>query len=112
LSGVEGEALLDTGATVSGIMPRLIRRLGLRPIGKRPLGSARGEAQVERYLFRVGLRNDERSPEHPSFPHVFDETVGFELTDSFTLDALIGMDVLSQCELIMRRNKHWTLRFG
>ena len=50
LSGYGGMAPVDTGATTSGITPRVARSLGLAPRGKRPLGSAQGEGQAERYL--------------------------------------------------------------
>lgn len=37
----------------------------------------------------------------PAFPFVFDEVTGFELANSFTFEALLGMDILSQCDLSM-----------
>jgi len=83
--------------------------LDLKAIGKRPLGYARGEAQVERYVFRVGLHP---AAEGPTFPFVFEAVTGFELSDSFSLDALIGMDILSQCDFNMTRDGRWSLLFG
>jgi predicted aspartyl protease len=103
LSGYEARALLDTGATTSGITPRVARNLDLPPRGKRPLGSARGEEQAERYLFRIGLMTVPRGGA-PSFPFLFDDVVGFELRDNFHLDMLLGMDVLSQCDFSMDRS--------
>ena len=107
--GVSANALLDTGATTSGITPRLVKQLDLRSIGKRPLGFARGESQVDRYAFRIGFDSGETTP---SFPFVFEAVVGFELSDASSLDALIGMDILSQCDLRMERSARWTLSFG
>lgn len=109
LTGVSARALLDTGATTSGITERIAGALGLRPVGKRPLGSARGEMQVERYIFRIGLQP---SGEGPAFPFVFDEVIGFELANSASFDALLGMDVLGQCELRIGRDRSWVLSFG
>jgi predicted aspartyl protease len=109
LSGIEAAALLDTGSTTSAITPRVARRLKLTPRGKRPLGSAQGEGQAERYLFRVGLREPSRQP---AFPFVFADVSGFELTDAFSLDALLGMDVLGQCDFAMYRNGRCRLEFG
>jgi hypothetical protein len=109
LSGVDALALLDTGATTSGISPHIARRLELRPTSKRPLGFARGEAQVDRYTFRIGLLID---LDRPSFPYMFDAVEGFELGEAFSLDALIGMDILSQCDFNMHRNGRWSLSFG
>lgn len=97
LTGFEGTALIDTGATASGITPRVARALSLAPRGKRPLGSARGEEQAERYLFRIGLLPPPAPEGVPRFPFVFDDVIGFELGEAFALDLLIGMDILSQC---------------
>lgn len=109
LTSIPARALLDTGATTSGIAERIATGLALRPIGKRPLGSARGEMQVERYIFRIGF---EAADETPAFPFVFDEVIGFELANSPTFDALIGMDILSQCDFQMSRDRSWRLSFG
>jgi hypothetical protein len=111
LSGVAGQALVDTGATTSGITNRVASALGLVGRGKRPLGSAQGEGQAERYLFRIGLLADEADT-GPAFPFVFEEVIGFELANSFQYEALLGMDILSQCDLEMRRDGSCTLRFG
>jgi len=100
----EARALLDTGATTSGITPRVARALDLLPRGKRPLGSARGEEQAERYLFRIGLMSDCAPGDPPTFPFLFDDVVGFELRDNFHLDMLLGMDVLNQCDFSMNRS--------
>lgn len=69
--------------------------------GKRPIGSAQGEGHAERYLFRVGLHGHDESP---TLPYVFDDVIGFELVDSFRFDALIGMDIIRQCDLEVRRD--------
>lgn len=112
LSGFEGSALLDTGATTTGITPHVARTLGLVGRGKRLLGSARGEEQAERYLFRVGLHSDREAADPPCFPFIFDDIVGFELKDNFLLDALIGMDVLARCDFSMDRGARCRLEFG
>lgn len=109
LSSIEALALIDTGSTTSGLTPRIAVALKLEKRGKRPLGSAQGLGQAERYLFRVGLR---LSPDGPAFPYLFDDVSGFELSESFQLDALIGMDILRQCDFAMSRNGDCSLRFG
>jgi hypothetical protein len=73
------------------------------------LGSAQGEGQAERYLFRVGVRPATRSP---IFPYVFEDIVGFELAETFQFDALLGMDVLRQCDLAIFRTGACSLKFG
>lgn len=109
LSFVEGQALIDTGATISGISARVAAQLGLARRGKRPLGSAQGEGQAERYLFRVGLK---LPSQQNGFPFIFDDVDGFEIVDSFSLEALIGMDILSQCDFSISRDRRCELRFG
>ena len=111
--GYAATALLDTGATASGITPRVVDALGLFSIGKRPLGSARGEEQAERYLCRIGLHaTAELSPGMNTLPFTFEPMLVFGLTDAFRFDAILGMDVLSQCDFRMDRRGHTLLSFG
>ena len=109
LTGFEGTALVDTGSTTSGLTPRVARALALTRRGKRPLGSAQGEGQAERYLFRVGVRPATQSP---TFPYVFEDIVGFELSETFQFDALLGLDVLKQCDFAIFRTGICSLGFG
>jgi hypothetical protein len=109
LGGFEGTALLDTGSTTSGLTPHVARNLALTKRGKRPLGSAQGEGQAERYLFRIGVRPAGQSP---IFPYVFEDVIGFELSETFQFDALLGMDVLRHCDLAIYRTGMCSLQFG
>ena len=109
LSGFTAQALLDTGSTTSGITPQVAAFLDLSKRGKRPLGSAQGEGQAERYLFRVAIPIP---GDAPAFPFVFDDVSGFELASSFSLDVLIGMDILKQCDLSINRGHGCEFRFG
>ena len=111
LSGAEAPALLDTGSSVSGVSRDLAQSLALAGLGKRPLRSAQGEGQIERYAFRVGFRPD-HEPGDISFPFVFEEVIGIELTNAFEFNALIGMDILSQCDFAMSRIGICSLAFG
>ncbi|MEM8697448.1 MAG: retroviral-like aspartic protease family protein [Pseudomonadota bacterium] len=112
LDGLETNALLDTGATTTGITPRVVEQLKLESLGKRPLGSARGDELAERYLVRIGLVDRDGDPNEPRFPYIFSEKMVFALKNSFRLDALLGMDVLSECDFEMNRNGNCVLRFG
>ena len=112
LTGVEATALVDTGSSVSGVALRVAETLELTRLGKRPLTSAQGQGQVERYAFRVGLRPEGPDAVAPAFPFVFDEVIGIELTNAFEFDALIGMDILGQCDFEMRRDLRCRLAFG
>lgn len=107
LTSVTARALVDTGSTTSGVSGRIAHQLRLPRLGKRPLTSAHGEGQVERFLFRVAL-----ALEGATLPFIFGEVMGFELKGDFAFDALLGMDILSQCDLVMERSGRCALRFG
>ena len=104
-------ALIDTGSSISGIAVRIADQLSLTRLGKRPLKSAQGEGQVERYAFRLGIPPPGATGE-PAFPFVFDEVIGIELTNAFEFTALIGMDILNQCDFTTDRSGRCTLRSG
>jgi predicted aspartyl protease len=110
LSGKPASALIDTGSSVSGVAVSLAQALGLIGLGKRPLKSAQGEGQVERYAFRVGI---EPVPTGDGkLPFVFEEVIGIELTDGFEFNALIGMDIIGQCDFTSNRSGQCALQFG
>ena len=111
LGGFEATALIDTGSSVSGISVSIARSLGLIGLGKRPLKSAQGEGHVERYAFRIGLRPNSASNEIV-LPFIFEEVIGIELTNAFEFNALIGMDILSQCDFACNRSGNCSLSFG
>ncbi len=111
LTGVGATALIDTGSSISGLSAKLAEDLRLAPLGKRPLKSAQGEGQVERYAFRIGFHPDSVD-EAPCFPFIFSEVIGIELTNAFEFDALLGMDILAQCDFTMSRSGRCRLTFG
>ena len=111
LSGAPAMALIDTGSSISGIAANVAESLSLMRLGKRPLKSAQGEGQVERYAFRLGIQPG-RSDGASSFPFIFEEVIGIELTNTFEFTALIGMDILAQCDFSMDRKGHCTMQFG
>lgn len=110
-------ALVDTGASTSGITKSVAEQLDLAPAGKRPLLSARAIVQVERYLFRIGIESPSGT-DSPAFPFVFDVTLGFELGSDLSvdptrrIDAVVGMDVLSECDFSIDRTGRCKLDFG
>ena len=112
LSGIEAKALIDTGSSVSGIAKTIAEQLNLSRLGKRPLKSAQGEGQIERYAFRIGLPPTESAERPSGFPYVFEEVIGIELTNAFEFNALIGMDILGQCDLTTLRTGDCILSFG
>jgi len=110
--GLTATALLDTGATLSGVAYRIAAALGLPGRGKIPISSVHGVRQVERFEFRVGLTPDYSPPSTPRFPFVLDQVIGLGLSDAFEFDALLGMDVLGQCDFAMNRRGACRLVFG
>jgi hypothetical protein len=112
LTSVKGVALVDTGSTISGITRSVADTLGFSGRGKRPLSSAQGEGQAERFLFRIGVLPTNSGDGVPAFPYVFEEVIGFELTNNFQFEALIGMDILRQCDLSLLRSGLCKLSFG
>jgi hypothetical protein len=111
LIGAEAIALIDTGSSVSGIAVGLAQTLNLVGLGKRPLKSAQGEGHVERYAFRIGLTPNAIFDEIV-LPFIFEEVIGIELTNAFEFNALIGMDILGQCDFTCARNGNCSLSFG
>jgi hypothetical protein len=107
--GHHGFGLIDTGSTATGVTRRVAKAIGLVGRGKRPIGSAQGEGHAERYLFRVALHGHADSP---TLPYAFEDVIGFELVDSFRFDALIGMDIIGQCDLEVRRGGSGALIVG
>lgn len=109
-------ALLDTGATVSGIGPRVVDAFALRSYGKNRLGSATEEVFVSYYLFRLGLFSSEQLDAEQlgpaDLPFLFEEIDGFSWARETDFDVILGMDVLSRCEVNLDRHGRCTLRFG
>jgi hypothetical protein len=103
-----GVALIDTGATTSLIGQTIARRLALPPRGKRQMVTARGSDMVTQYRFRLGFP----ASQNPAIPYLLDaEFNGSELIVQTTFDVIIGMDVLSHCELHMHPDGRWSLKF-
>ena len=95
--------LLDTGATRSAVSTRLVQALALPVVGRRAVASARGENMHDLYMIRIGLYGVGANT-MPAYPHFLDGA--FEVidwADHPRFDVLIGMDVISLCELNLRR---------
>ena len=46
------------------------------------------------------------------FPYIFEDVIGFELSETFQFDALLGMDVLRYCDFAIFRTGMCSLQFG
>lgn len=92
-TALDVRALLDTGATSSGVTPRIADALGLPSLGKKPVQTAGGLIQTDRYTFRIGFYDGDSSG--PTFPYVLEKTIfGIGLADSDSFQIIIGMDVI------------------
>lgn len=116
ITAFSATALLDTGATVSGIGPRVVAALELESHGKKRLRSATEERFVAYYAFRVGFYTTEQVMEpdriDPALPFVFEDVDGFSWIGSADFDVIIGIDILSQCEMRFDRSGRCLLKFG
>lgn len=116
ITSFSATALLDTGATVSGVGPRVVEALALGTHGKKRLRSATEERFVAYYLFRVGFYTTEQMTDPDrmdlALPYVFDDLDGFSWVGTADFDVIIGMDVLSQCEMRFDRSGACRLHFG
>lgn len=109
------DALVDTGATGTGIRPDVTARLGVAGRGRRLVATANGDLLVPEYRVRVGFYPGrfDGPAEAGGMPTVLEFGLqAHALRDNFTYPMLIGMDILSQCDLTMRRDATCTLTFG
>lgn len=103
-------ALIDTGATSTSVSPQVAQSLGLRPSGKRDVLTANGLRRARFFEFHVAMlgKGDGATPFY-----VLPRTVkGDELnSDQFMFDILLGMDVISQGDLLIRRDGAFIFEF-
>jgi hypothetical protein len=106
------KALVDTGATATSVSPQVAQRLNLRPAGKRDVMTANGLKRARYYEFQVALLGSTQSGAAPPFFVLPNAIKGNELNaDGMAFDILLGMDVISQGDLIIRRDGSFTFEF-
>lgn len=108
------KALLDTGATNTSISPQAVQRLGLSFVGRKHVVTANGYRRAKCFSFRVAMINLTADPGAAGSPFFVlpDPIAGTELNaDQFTFDILLGMDVISQGDLTIRRDGSFTFEF-
>jgi hypothetical protein len=105
------KALIDTGSTATSISPLAVQRLNLRSGGKRDMMTANGPRRARYYDFRIGFysRREDGSAQF----HILEKPVsGVALNvENVVFDILLGMDVISQGDLIIRRDGSFTFEF-
>jgi len=84
--GKKYKALYDTGATHSSVSPNVVRDLKLPSIGATIVGVGGGTLPTTNHLVNLGF------PNHVMFPMVRVAAVALHRD----IDALIGMDIISQ----------------
>jgi hypothetical protein len=91
-------ALLDSGTDRTAVAPHVFQRLGLAPLIYATAQTAGGAFQVN--LYRVGLTIFGPSGDAGPVLALPDLLVS-ELTVALSFDALIGLDVLRECLLVL-----------
>ena len=106
-------ALIDTGATGTGLRPDVARALNIPGRGKRLVATANGEMLVAEFRIRLGFYyggfEGEAVAEGSPFVLGFG-LLAHALRDHFAYPMLIGMDVLSRCDLHLRPDRSVSLR--
>lgn len=103
------DALIDTGATGTGLRPDVAERLSVPGRGKRRVMTANGDIMVPEFRVRLGFYpgqfDGEPRADATSLPHVLDFGIlAHALREHFSYPMLIGMDVISRCDLTLRRD--------
>ena len=108
---IKVNALLDTGATTSGVVPKTAHALGLQSMGKKPVQTAGGLIQSDRFAFRLGFYKQARD-DRLAFPHVLGRTIfGIGLAESDSFEIIVGMDVIGRNHLELRPDGQSLFRF-
>lgn len=109
------KALVDTGATSTSIAPNAARRLNLRSTGKRDIMTANGVRRARCYDFQIAFMDAGASGDGDGSSPLFvlpGVVSGAELNpDKFAFDILLGMDVISQGDLMIRRDGFYSFEF-
>jgi hypothetical protein len=102
------DALIDTGATGTGLRPDVAAALGVPGRGKRRVVTANGDMLVPEYRVRIGFYCGvfDEPPTAQGSPYVLEfGLLVHALREHFAYSVLIGMDVLSRCDLHLLRNR-------
>lgn len=103
------EALIDTGATGTGLRSDIADILAIPGRGKRRVMTANGDILVAEFRIRLGFfpgnYQAEAEAEPATLPYVLELGIlAHALRAGFSYPLLLGMDVLSQCDLDLRRD--------
>ena len=101
-------ALLDTGASRTCITNSVVQRCGLQEFTKIRIRNVRQENFHSAFVFSIGFYADALSGGIAPFVGIDLEIIGAELGDQTGFEMLVGMDVMSRCDLDLRRNGTFT----
>ncbi len=99
--------LIDTGAQVTCITRAAARKIGLKSRGKQRLGSVSGIELHNQFRFVAGALYDDAGTRGYYW---FDEVIGVDFQDNDDFDVLIGMDIITQGDLTVGRDRIFTWR--
>jgi Aspartyl protease len=103
-------ALVDSGASCTCVSPKVVRDIGLRPIGKQAVGGMHGRKVINTYQFKVVLLFPISSnPAGGVMANaVAFNVTGVEFEPTANFDVLMGRDVLCQGQFSMGWDGHAT----
>lgn len=107
--------LVDTGAQRSMISAEAARRAGLVPRGKIRIGNVHTIEHHNAYSVVLGVVVDDGNGDAMNATRgifTFEPVLAAELRDSGSFDVLIGMDIISQGDLLVRRDGSFCFALG
>ncbi len=93
---VQVRALIDSGADATTVAPHVPQRLGLTPFISGTSQTASGSVPIDLYRMSLTISDPITGP-----ILVYSDLVVAELTTALPVDALIGLNVLRDCLLIL-----------
>lgn len=110
----EYRALIDTGAQRTCLCRNVIAKENLRFHSKRPIQNVHGVARHYLYWVNVGfvcehLDNLEEPEGRTTYFSLPDPIEIIDIADNYNFDAIIGMDLISRCNLAIEREGSFTL---
>ncbi len=113
---VTARGLVDTGATITAISRDIVVSLDLEPEGKRIITNTHGQARSTQYRFRIGFLEDRRDIpvglQPSTFPFFLNDLIfGIDIAPTERFDVLIGIDVLSQLDIQISKDRSYRFAF-
>lgn len=104
-------ALVDTGARRTCVTQKIANDLNMRRISQTDVWNIKREERHWTYLFHVAIWPDSED-NMPSTPYgIGDAIEGIDVGNHPYFDVLLGMDIISQCRLIVEPTGAFSLSF-